>query len=137
MKMGFVLIFFWMVSCGPRKEASVSRLSDGVSNTVPVVLNSFTGKRDAYNALAEMTFIDSISMSPLVIRFKLAPGVPTRFISGDYSWQNFAGEVTCTAIDFMGGQGGLPSVAGTFSFTTADETTYIVYLPTTEMVAPK
>lgn len=106
-------------------------MADGTR--LPMSLSSFSGSRDGYRALGEMVFSEKDSPDRLVIRFVLEPGVPTRFVSGDYAWRGQAGPATCLSIDFFGGQGGLPSVGGTFEVKTPDGRAYQIFLPTTEM----
>lgn len=98
-----------------------------------MTLSAFAGIREGYRAIGEMTFTEKDSPHRLVIRFVLEPGVPTRFVSGHYSWGAQTGPVTCLSIDFFGGQGGVPSVGGTFEVTTPDGQAYQIFLPTTEM----
>ncbi len=122
-----------VASCGRPDSASVRRDSGEDSAQLPMALMSFVGKRDGYYANAEMTFKDSLSGDHLQIRLELEVGVPTKFLRGEYRWGTSSGEVTCSSIDFFGGQGGLPSVGGVFAFRTPDGVSYRVELPTTEM----
>ena len=131
----FCLLLVAFTACGPAKEASVTRNSDQAR--LPLVLNSLSGLREGYVAHGEMMFMDADSPDRLLIRFTLEPGVPTKFISGEFSWGAKTGEVTCSSIDFFGGQGGIPSIGGKFAMTTPDGVSYAVYLPTTEMKVKK
>lgn len=103
---------------------------------LPLMFNSLSGKREGYKANAELRFSEPDSDKTLVIRFALEPGVPTKFLHGNYSWGEKSGAVTCTSIDFFGGQGGVPSIGGVFGFV-SDGVVYKVRLPTTEMKLDK
>jgi hypothetical protein len=131
MRLKYLIILLAFAACGPKKQASVIRATDHIR--LPMVLTSVVGKREGYSARGTITFIDTSSRDSLVIRFTLEPGVPTKFVRGEYSWKTFQGDVTCSSVDFFGGQGGMPSVGGNFVFTRPDGSAYAVYLPTTEM----
>lgn len=129
----YLFLLLILSACGAKKEAAVTRISDTGKMPLKLELSSLAGTREGYHAHAVMTFADSVSRDSLIIRFTLEPGVPTKFVRGEYEWKALKGEVTCTSIDFFGGQGGVPSIGGNFSFTTTDGSRFAVFLPTTEM----
>lgn len=131
MKPAIFVMFLMFSACGKPQEAMVTRASDG--QHVPMKFVSLTGSRDGYLARGRMEFSDINTGGPLLIDFVLEPGVPTRFQGGEFQWRTEGGPVSCTSIDFFGGQGGYPSIGGSFAFQTKDGTQYKVYLPVTEM----
>ncbi|MBL7995583.1 hypothetical protein JNM05_09450 [bacterium] len=133
----YLFLLLILSACGPKKEATITRVTDAGTTPLPLVLNSLVGTREGYHANAVMIFVDISSHDSLIIRFTLEPGVPTKFVSGEYSWNRLSGEVTCSSVDFFGGQGGVPSIGGNFLFTTADGSRFAVFLPTTEMKMKK
>lgn len=132
MKNHFLLLLL-LIACAPKKEAGVSQITDKGKALLPMEMHSLTGQREGYAANAELVYINTESKDTLVIRLEMEPGVPTKFIRGEYKWKAFTGEVTCSSIDFFGGQGGVPSIGGNFEFSTSDGDKYFVFLPTTEM----
>lgn len=131
MKRYLILLFFF--ACAPKKEAGVSQLRDNGKVLLPMELNSLTGQREGYATNAKLIYIHAETQDTLVILLELEPGVPTKFIRGEYKWKMFSGKVTCSSVDFFGGQGGVPSIGGSFAFSTSEGVTYSVFLPTTEM----
>lgn len=129
----YLFLLFVFTSCAPKKEAGVSRVTDNGKVRLPMEMSSLIGKREGYAANAELTYVDKESRDTLVIRMTLEPGVPTKFVSGEYLWKALRGEVTCSSVDFFGGQGDVPSIGGNFEFSTSDGAKYAIYLPTTEM----
>lgn len=132
MKNRFLLLLL-LIACAPKKEAGVSQTTDKGKVRLPLEMHSLTGRREGYAANAELVYINTESKDTLVIRIELEPGVPTKFIRGEYKWKAFSGDVTCSSIDFFGGQGGVPSIGGNFELYTSDGGKYSVYLPTSEM----
>ncbi|KAB2879259.1 hypothetical protein F9K33_09820 [bacterium] len=133
----YLFLLLILSACVAKKEAAVSRISETGKMPLSLELSSLAGTREGYHAHAVLTFVDTVSRDSLIIRFTLEPGVPTKFVSGEYTWNRLSGEVTCTSIDFFGGQGGVPSIGGNFDFYTSDGEKYTVYLPTTEMKIKK
>lgn len=127
----FVFLLFF--ACAPKKEAGVSLITGNGKLLLPMEFSSLTGQREGYAANATLVYIRAETKDTLVILLELEPGVPTKFIRGEYKWEVFSGEVTCSSIDFFGGQGGVPSIGGNFEFSTSDGEKYSVYLPTSEM----
>ncbi len=128
---GVPTILLLLTSCTPKKEAGVSRLTAQGKEKLPIELCLITGQRKGYTAHAEWKYAETGSQDTLAIQITLEPGVPTKFVRGTYTWKTFSGEVTCSSIDFFGGQGGRPSIGGNFSFSTTDGEKYVVFLPTT------
>lgn len=133
MKLKYLFALMLCAACGPKKEASVSRAMESGPVKLPMALSSLTGKREGYKASGTVIFVDAGARDSLTIRFVLEPGVPTKFVRGGYRWKSLSGDVSCSSVDFFGGQGGVPSIGGNFEFTTQDGASYQVYLPTTEM----
>ncbi len=135
--------------CLGNSVPEVTRTVAGRTESLPLTLSLCTGKRDGYFAEGEMLFTKTPAAhaSPrmeipdsLLITLKIEAGVPARFISGRYTLitrsARFRGSITAEALNFFGGQGGLPSIGGRFSFTTEYQERYEVHLPATEMKNP-
>lgn len=133
----YFLILCFCISCASKKEPGVSRVDNAGFEKLPMELHSLTGQREGYEANAELRYVDTRARDTLAIRFTLEPGVPTKFVSGEYRWKTQSGEVTCLSVDFFGGQGGVPSLGANFTFVTREGEKYIVVLPTTEMKSKK
>jgi len=125
----FLVSSLVIISCGKRREASVTRVSDGVR--LPLKMQSLTGNRDAYQTHAVLTFADSAST--LVIDFSVEPGIPTRYLTGKYTWRGQTGPVFCSSVDFFGGQGEGPSLGASLSFSTSSDSSFSVFLPATPL----
>lgn len=130
---GVPTILLLLIGCAPKKEAGVSRLTIQGKERLPMELRLITGQREGYTTHAEWKYSETGSQDTLAMQITLEPGVPTKFVRGTYTWKTFSGEVTCSSIDFFGGQGGRPSIGGNFSFSTTDGENYVVFLPTTEL----
>jgi hypothetical protein len=143
--MNRALIFFLVLltatsSCGRPREAYVALVEENAESILPLRLVSVAGLRQGYQADARMIFTGTATMDSLIIDMEFAPGVPTKFVRGQYRWtqsgQVMTGDLMCRVIEFQGGQGDPPSVGGTFTIMREDIGTCKVYVPTTAMEHP-
>jgi len=124
----------------------VEKINDNTKILLSLRLDSFTGLRDGYAIRGKIIFLyDKTSVSSiktftpdsLILNIVVEPGVPTRFISGKFRLRNrgklFHGPVTSTSLTFLGGQGALPSLGGTFLLKANQGESYEVYIPPTEI----
>ncbi len=140
-----VLLAFVVLSlggCGEENTAIVVALTGDQSTPLPLRLTSLTGMRADYLVKAAMHFAVSpqqpsaSAATQLVVHIVLRVGIPTTFESGRYElvWEGVrhAGRVTAPSLTFLGGQGGNPSIGGTFLLQSASgASAYRLTLPNT------
>jgi hypothetical protein len=147
-------LFFWGLTwlaimalglggCSRDNTATVVELSGQQPTPLPLRLASLTGVRAGYlvNATLQFTALSqqtSADASQLAVRVVLRVGIPTTFERGDYELvlqgERHAGPVTSPSLTFLGGQGGNPSIGGTFVLHDSDGApAYRVTLPNTVM----
>jgi hypothetical protein len=141
-----LLLALLIFACQGAKPAAVEKIDGNTTTLLPLRLHEFTGLRDGYILRGTITFvrnkisapaIETITPDSLILRIVVEPGVPTRFVSGRFHLRNgkelLEGTVTSSDLIFHGGQGGLPSLGGTFLFRTDWGEAYKVYIPPTEV----
>ena len=136
------LVVLSLGSCGQENTATIVALTGDQSTPLPLRLTSLTGMRADYLIKAAMHFTVSpqqpsaSAATQLVVHIVLRVGIPTTFESGRYElvWEGepHAGRVTAPSLTFLGGQGGNPSIGGTFLLHSASgASAYRITLPNT------
>ena len=144
-----IFLIIALKGCQKNNVPEVIRTVGKETTVLPLTLRSFIGVRDGYDAEGEIIFAgpssgpapqDSTLPDSLILHIKVETGIPARFISGRYSLiapkVRFRGSFKADALSFFGGQGGLPSLGGKFSFATEFGEKYEIRLPPTEIQKP-
>ena len=96
-------------------------------------IQSVRGVRDGDRLAAQVLISDSSSILTLDLHFAI--GSPTTLESGKWQWSRpgrlLSGVVASSAVTFLGGQDGPPSIGGTFGLSAADGSMFRVTLPLT------
>jgi hypothetical protein len=138
------IVVLCLGGCGRESPATVVALHDDQSSPLPLRFAGLTGVRADYLVKAAMRFTASPQQASapattqLVVDIVLRVGIPTTFESGRYTLVlegvRHAGRVTAPSLTFLGGQGGNPSIGGTFLLHSAiGPPAYRITLPNTVM----
>lgn len=141
------LLALLIFACQNVKPAAVEKINGNTTALLPLRLHEFAGVRDGYILRGTITFVrdktstsltEPVAPDSLILHIVVEPGVPTRFVSGKFRLRTgetlAEGTVTSSDLIFHGGQGGLPSLGGTFLFHTNAGESYRAYVPPTEVV---
>jgi len=98
-------------------------------------IQSVHGVRDGDKLAAQVLISDSSSILTLDLHFAI--GSPTTLASGTWQWsrtgRQLRGTISATAVTFLGGQDGPPSIGGTFDLNSSAGAAYRVNLPLTTL----
>jgi len=131
---GLVLV---LLACGCAGEVSlVERLGNETWQPEPFQVASLTGQRDG----TEVSFaieLQGEGHRRLLVRGTVVIDPRARFVGGDWVEEGGAeprsGPVSSATVDFLGGQGGRPSLGGQFTLSTVQAPLYRLNLKTREM----
>ncbi|MBI4551672.1 MAG: hypothetical protein HY710_05350 [Candidatus Latescibacteria bacterium] len=135
-----------LIACQGAQSASVEQIRGSTASRLPLRLQACTGLREGYTVHGTFRFVRDPSGNPitgivppesLIVQIEAEPGVPTRFISGTFRLYTkegpLQGTVSAPSLTFLGGQGGRPSLGGTFLLKANQGDSYKVSLPPTEL----
>ena len=121
------------------ERSLVERLENQTWQSEPFHLASLTGQRDG----TEVTFIIELQgegSHRLLVEGTVVIDPRARLFDGYWAEEGGAeprsGTVSSAAVDFLGGQGGQPSLGGQFTLSGAHGPLYRLTLPTSEMGPP-
>lgn len=133
---GLVLLLLAFACAGER--SLVERLRDETWQPEPFHLASLTGQRDG----TDVTFaveLQGEGTRRLLVRGTVVIDPRARFVGGHWveegGTEPRSGLVSSATVDFLGGQGGRPSLGGQFTLSGADGPLYRLNLTTRELKA--
>jgi hypothetical protein len=131
------VLFVLITSCSRPPKQPVEDLT-GHENLASYVLQQVRGTRDGDRLDAEATFGNGSSM--LVVKMRFDIGSPTKLNSGHWQWTRdgrlTSGAVAERSVMFLGGQGGPPSIGGSYDLLDAGGAArYRITIPTSELKA--
>lgn len=129
------VVFVLIAACGKPPKPPVEDLT-GHENLASYVLQPVRGTRDGDRLDAEARFGNG--SSTLVVKMRFDIGSPTKLNSGHWQWTRgdrvIAGAVAERSVMFLGGQGGSPSIGGSYDLLDASGAArYRITIPTTEL----
>ena len=125
-------IFLALVGCAPDAPLVVDR--DGTPLPYSVVVAA--GIRDGYYLNAELALFAPDLITSLQLQLRIEIAIRPRLLEGTWTLRTESGRITADWLEFFGGQGGSPVIAGRFRLHAAAPDTgssYIVNLPKTQI----
>jgi len=119
-----------------RREYRFERIEGTQTLAMPLKFDSLSGIRDGDSVKAELRFAAGADAAR--VRLLLHLGPPAQFRSGVYrvsiDGRTSEGMVTCDSLTYLGGQGDVPSIGGTFILNDAENRpAYRIVMPPTPM----
>lgn len=128
----FLGSFLAVQGCTP--EAPLVTREDG--SALPYTIVVASGIRDGYTLTARLAFFAPDLINSLQMQLRVEIGVVPKLQSGTWTLGPEKGSISADWLNFFGGQGGAPVIAGRFRLIPAAPgmgRTFIVNLPKTEI----
>ena len=125
-------IFFALAGCAPDAPLVVDRGGAPLPYSVVVA----EGIRDGYYLNAELALFAPDLITGLRMQLRIEIGIRPRLLAGTWTLRTASGRITADWLEFFGGQGGSPVIAGRFRLHAAAPDTgssYVVNLPKTHI----
>ena len=123
--------FFALQGCAP----DAPLVMDGAGTALPYNIVVATGIRDGYYLTARIAFFAPDLTTSLQMQLRMEIDVVPKLRQGTWSLGSARGSISADWLEFFGGQGGSPIIAGRFRLQAAapDSGSYVVTLPKTEI----
>jgi hypothetical protein len=129
-------LLVFLTACGAPKQPSIEDLTHR-EDLSQVRMTTLRGTRDGATLDTEATFSGRSML--FTVRMRFAIGTPTTLMSGTWLRESSSigvarGNVFARSVSFLGGQGGSPSIGGSFDLLDADGAReYRVAIPILEL----